>query len=180
MTPKNPIPEELQEATKPGIYVRIFHGRNEPDQNLEDWGFDGPVIGPIRGLQRTYGYLYLIMPDGMTDQQVDQFAKKFLLDPKDWPLEIKQHGDLVVWNGMYFGDMTIFYHPGEKQMDPEREQAIQTIEGFCAPEYEAKFERFLRAAKGKFPFEPEDWRDEPTVILKEFARLLLEWENEKK
>ena len=130
MTPKNPIPEELQKPTEPGIYVRIFHGRNEPDQDLEDWGFDGPAIGPIEGLQCTYGFLHLIMPNGMTEQQVDQFAKKFLLDPKDWPLEIKQHNDLIVWNGMYFGDMTIFHHPGEKQMDPEHERAIQTMENF--------------------------------------------------
>lgn len=49
----------------------------------------------------------------MTDHQVEQFAKKFKLDPKNWPLEIKQHDDLVVWNGMYFGDMTVFYSDGK-------------------------------------------------------------------
>ncbi len=30
-----------------GVYVRLFNGRSEPGEQLEDWGADGPVLGPF-------------------------------------------------------------------------------------------------------------------------------------
>lgn len=39
---------------KPGLYLRLFHGRNSPDDQLDDWGFDGPFIGPLESVHCTY------------------------------------------------------------------------------------------------------------------------------
>ena len=36
------------------IYLRLFHGRQDKDERLEDWGLDGPVIGPFDGFHVTY------------------------------------------------------------------------------------------------------------------------------
>lgn len=31
-----------------GVYVRLFNGSRDPGEQLEDWGSDGPVLGPFR------------------------------------------------------------------------------------------------------------------------------------
>lgn len=31
-----------------GVYVRLFNGRRDPGEQLNDWGADGPVLGPFR------------------------------------------------------------------------------------------------------------------------------------
>ncbi|GEM_PF-912660 len=42
----------VQEAT--GLYLHLYHGRKDPDEDLEDWGSDGPVIGPLAYVHTTY------------------------------------------------------------------------------------------------------------------------------
>lgn len=39
---------------KPGMYLGLFHGRTKPDQDMTDWGFHGPVIGPLEFVHTTY------------------------------------------------------------------------------------------------------------------------------
>ena len=36
------------------LYIRLFHGRTDPDQDMDDWGFDGPVLGPYQFAHTTY------------------------------------------------------------------------------------------------------------------------------
>ena len=36
------------------IYLRLFHGRETPEQELGDWGIDGPVLGPLPYVHVTY------------------------------------------------------------------------------------------------------------------------------
>jgi len=43
-------------------YLKLFHGRKTPDEQLHDWGSEGPVIGPV-GITWTYGNLKLHSPD---------------------------------------------------------------------------------------------------------------------
>lgn len=38
------------------MYAQLFHGRTNPKQDMEDWGFEGPVIGPT-DFGMTYGQL---------------------------------------------------------------------------------------------------------------------------
>jgi hypothetical protein len=37
------------------MYLELFHGRETPDQQLDDWGKPGPVIGPLEYVHITYG-----------------------------------------------------------------------------------------------------------------------------
>ena len=37
------------------VWLRLFHGRNSADEQLDDWGFDGPTIGPLEYVHTTYG-----------------------------------------------------------------------------------------------------------------------------
>lgn len=70
------------------LSVQLFHGRNEPDEQLDDWGFDGPCLGPFDGLQITYGTLALF----------GEFDERITLPMVD---------DLVLYDGKYYGDVAI-------------------------------------------------------------------------
>jgi hypothetical protein len=37
------------------IYIQLFHGHHTADEELEDWGFDGPILGPFPWFHITYG-----------------------------------------------------------------------------------------------------------------------------
>jgi hypothetical protein len=37
------------------VYVELFHGRHDPKEDLDDGGFNGPVIGPVPFFHATYG-----------------------------------------------------------------------------------------------------------------------------
>jgi hypothetical protein len=37
------------------LTLKLFHGRGTPFEQLNDWGFDGPVLGPFESIQFTYG-----------------------------------------------------------------------------------------------------------------------------
>ncbi len=30
------------------LYLRLYHGRKDPQEDLEDWGSAGPIFGPTR------------------------------------------------------------------------------------------------------------------------------------
>lgn len=39
------------------LVLKLFHGRDRPDEVLTDWGFDGPALGPLESVSLTYGVL---------------------------------------------------------------------------------------------------------------------------
>ena len=87
------------------LYLALFHGRSRPDEKLSDWGFDGPIIGPV-GIGWTYGGLRLFEP-GWNDFE--------FLPTKD---------DLVHYDGNYFGDFEVFH-----SSDPKLAAAIRERSG---------------------------------------------------
>lgn len=40
------------------LYIRLFHGRTDPNQDMDDWGTDGPVFGPYEFVHTTYAFHY--------------------------------------------------------------------------------------------------------------------------
>ena len=70
-------------------YFKLFHGRNRPDENLDDWGFAGPVFGPLDWFHITYLQTY-------------RFGRG------SFETEIAITEDMFVWDGKYYGDAEIF------------------------------------------------------------------------
>jgi hypothetical protein len=73
------------------VYLEVFHGRKDPDEELHDWGSHGPVIGPLQYVQFTYG-----MPPR--------------LGPIDYPHdseEMTMVEDMLYYDGVYYGDFSI-------------------------------------------------------------------------
>ena len=72
-------------------YLRLWHGRSNPDEELSTWGEDGPVFGPFPYFHMTYG-----------------IEIKFS-NEEGHRLSVV-HG-LVYYDGMYYGDWSFFDVP---------------------------------------------------------------------
>lgn len=46
------------------MYIHFYHGRNTPDEYLDDWGFDGPIVGPLR-VSWTYDWIKFFHKDDL-------------------------------------------------------------------------------------------------------------------
>ena len=71
------------------MYLRLFHGRNTIDEELNSWGFEGPTFGPLDHFHATY--LTTFSMYGATSEA-----------------ELLAVEDMFVFEGKYYGDMTIF------------------------------------------------------------------------
>jgi len=72
-----------------GFYISLWHGRNTPNEELDDWGFDGPVFGPYQAVQVTY-------------------ARRIkLLRGDDVYHELPIVEDMAVYDDKYYGDWNI-------------------------------------------------------------------------
>lgn len=83
--------------TKDAIYLRLFHGRASRDQQLTDWGAEGPVIGPV-GLSWTYGTVKVheVGPDGTWGGHI----------------ELPEQDGLIHMAGCWYGDMEVWTPDG--------------------------------------------------------------------
>src|ERR1700722_6090674 len=73
------------------MYLRLYHGRTDPRQEMDDWGFDGPTFGPLSCYVHTYCCTFRIHGDGNTSE-----------------LWLKTHGDMMLFEGCFYGDMEVF------------------------------------------------------------------------
>ena len=118
--PKHEIPERT--VIEEGIYITLFHGRNHPEQDMQDWGFQGPRIGPLNFIQFTYGHMRFEFKKSVTEKHI-----RDVLKVKTMPeFELEYYEDMIVWSEMYFGDMSIEY------LKPVSEEKKKYINGIIA------------------------------------------------
>lgn len=94
--------------------LKLIHGRQRPDEHLDDWGRDGPVL-EIEWFHETYLSVMAIgLPDAGNGQQ--------FLD--GWRLN--EHDGIFVealfhYDGWFYGDFEIgFYDEPYERFDPEK------------------------------------------------------------
>jgi hypothetical protein len=73
------------------LYLRLYHGRENPDQEMDDWGFNGPTFGPLSCVIITYFSTMRIHGTNPTDE-----------------LWLATTQDMVQWQGRFYGDFEIF------------------------------------------------------------------------
>ena len=71
------------------VGIRLYHGRKDPNQQMDDWGENGPVLGPFDGVHSTYLYHIRPVVDGECDGELEVFE------------------DMYYYDGMYYGDMVV-------------------------------------------------------------------------
>lgn len=87
------------------VYLRLFHGRKHPDEELDDWGSDGPVFGPLDYVHTTYAcHIKLGVPHHA------DLCELFLT------------GDMVYYDGVWYGDWTVF---GRKELIADKFKATK-------------------------------------------------------
>ena len=73
-------------------YIELFHGRTDPEQELEDWGSPGPIFGPLQFVHTTYAcdikFIY-----------ADESQRNGWLNVTE---------DFVYYDGVYYGDWSVF------------------------------------------------------------------------
>lgn len=99
-----PYHRENMEGAPPGMYLEIFHGRNDPTEDMDDWGFHGGYVGPLKFAHTTYGSDLKLLT---ADEQANVYLRLF--------------DDMLLWRDAYYGDWSVFMHAGES--DGERQAA---------------------------------------------------------
>ena len=86
------------------MVIQLFHGRQRPDEELEDWGADGPKLRVLY-VHTTYmavtyiGYPALEYPSGADSIDLDAWT----LGQRDGVIV----DDLFHYNGMFYGDWSV-------------------------------------------------------------------------
>ncbi len=88
---------------KPGLYLGLFHGREDPEKKLDGWGFNGPIIGPLNHVHTTY--LSHIKIEFETPQE----ARNYGFDPGSL-MELVTDDDMVLFQGKWYGDWIVYYY----------------------------------------------------------------------
>ena len=105
-TPQAAYPQYGDQPHKPGLYLGLLHGRNDPADQMNDWGFNGPAIGPLNWVHTTYACDIKIEFENPEDAEVYfEEGRKFQ--------ELKLDEDLLVFDGKYYGDYTVYYVKAE-------------------------------------------------------------------
>lgn len=86
----------LTSKNEPGMYLKLFHGRADSNEELHDWGFDGGFIGPLQFAHMTY----------MTDLKLQTYCHKRREAGEQFYL--LTHDDMLMFEGMYYGDWSVF------------------------------------------------------------------------
>lgn len=71
------------------MYLQLYHGRHAPDEELSDWGFDGPIFhipDELSGVTMTYAC------EIQFEYQQDHFGL------------LKIDGDCLYYDGAWYGD----------------------------------------------------------------------------
>jgi hypothetical protein len=73
------------------MYLRLYHGRIDPAQEMDNWGFVGPTFGPLSRYIQTYSCTFRIHGVAGTSE-----------------LWLEKYDDMVHWDGCFYGDTAVF------------------------------------------------------------------------
>jgi hypothetical protein len=71
------------------VYLKLFHGRSPKDEDLQDWGSEGPIFGPFPYFHTTYATEI-------------KFGEYNILNIDD---------DMVYYDGVWYGDWSVYSNP---------------------------------------------------------------------
>lgn len=74
------------------VYLQLYHGRTDPDAQMEDWGTDGPLIGPLEWIKVAY---------------LRNIRIAFLKDGKIVDAFFGIVDDMIFYDGVYYGDYEV-------------------------------------------------------------------------
>lgn len=93
--------ESGQRPGKPGLYLALFHGRKDKRAVMDDFGFAGPLLGPLQYCHTTYLADIKILFDEAEDAQLccGSVEQHVILSVVD---------DMIHFEDAYYGDWSVF------------------------------------------------------------------------
>jgi len=91
------------------LYLKLFHGRKDPSQNMNDWGSDGPIFGPLNFVHTVYA------------------SHIYLRTHRSESHELWMHDDMIFYDGIYYGDWSVFTEVIFKNEDSSRLQVFDPV-----------------------------------------------------
>lgn len=86
-----------QQPQTSGMYLKLFHGRENANEEMNDWGADGPWIGPLKWFHCTY-----LSDIGLGFAGGEEITT--LSYSMEIPLPIYFCQGMIYFDGMYYGD----------------------------------------------------------------------------
>lgn len=80
------------------LKLAMWHGRQDPDSHMDDWGYDGKTIDGFPGYPTADAAL--ITKEGVN-------LCRFQPDGQIEVALVPFHNDLLLWQGHYFGDFSL-------------------------------------------------------------------------
>lgn len=93
-------PSMEEKPTKPGMYLDLYHGRIDKDQDMTDWGTPGPLIGPCQAIHTTYMNMIRV---SLTEDAGGHGDIDFTLHTTE---------DMIEFDGVFYGDWSVTYYGG--------------------------------------------------------------------
>lgn len=97
------VPVYGSRPEKAGLYLALFHGRYALNDQMNDWGFHGPLIGPLEWVHTTYASHIRLKFESREDER-RYFNDIAFPDGQD----LCTNDDLIEYAGKYYGDWTVF------------------------------------------------------------------------
>ena len=86
-----------EEPQRPGMYLKLLHGRKHSNEEMDDWGLDGPWIGPLRWFHCTY-----LSSVGIGFEDGGELGA--MSPGEEVPSPMFFFEGLLYFSGMYYGD----------------------------------------------------------------------------
>jgi hypothetical protein len=117
------------------VYLKLLHGRDDPAEEMRDWGFTGPTLGPFEAVHFTYATHVRCFPQGS--------------DGDSEALELCYHDDMLVHDGKYYGDFEIAtWFPGSEAATSPEVKALMDLVATHRMEI-ARLEQIVRLHRPK-------------------------------
>lgn len=107
MSETNRVPSYGDKPNAPGLYLGLLHGRDAPTDQPQEWGYNGPLIGPLKYVHTTYASTVRIEFEDI------EHARQYGFEEVDQMFDL--HEDLFVFQGKYYGDWTVSRFDGKTE-----------------------------------------------------------------
>ena len=98
---------ECSEPVAPGLWLQLYHGRKNPDMEMDDWGESGPYFGPFDWMTSTYNSEFRF---GRDEGEIVWIGTPIVvIGGKRYRSSIFIWEDMIYYNGMFYGDWSIDY-----------------------------------------------------------------------
>ena len=109
--------ESGERPDKPGMYLALFHGRDGRREQMHQFGFAGPLLGPLLYCHTTYLSDIKILFEEAEDAQLCCGSEE-----KDVILSVVD--DMIHFENAYYGDWSVFT-VAEDECQRPRDEGVQ-------------------------------------------------------